>query len=118
LVFDSVNRLSWTQNAALSGLNDWAGQKVYGDTVVVAGFNDLILATLKDLENLYRELPRPNGSNKTGDQGPFINIQSTYWSLTEIDAARVPIFSFLGGEKAPGDKNFQRYGWAYRFGDS
>ena len=82
------------------------------------GFNDLILATLKDLENLYRELPGPNGSNKTGDQGPFINIQSTYWSLTEIDAARAPIFSFLGGEKAPGDKNFQRYGWAYRFGDS
>jgi hypothetical protein len=97
LVFDSVNRLSWTQNAALSGLNDWAGQKVYGDTVVVAGFNDLILATLKDLENLYRELPGPNGSNKTGDQGPFINIQSTYWSLTEIDAARAPIFSFSFG---------------------
>jgi len=118
LVFDSVNGLSWTQNAALSGLNDWAGQKAFGDTVVVAGFDDLILATLKDLEDLYRQLPGPNGSNKTGAQGPFINIQSTYWSLTEIDAARAPIFSFLGGDEAPGDKNFQRYGWAYRFGDS
>jgi hypothetical protein len=26
LVYDSFDNLSWTQDAAISGLNDWAGQ--------------------------------------------------------------------------------------------
>ena len=118
LIFDDFDHLSWTQNAALSGLDDWASQKVFGDNLVFAGFDDFILATLSDLEGLYLQLPGPNGSNKTGSQGPFTDIQSTYWSRTEVDASRAPVFSFLGGDEAPGDKNFLRYGWAVRFGDS
>ena len=82
------------------------------------GFGDFILATLGDLEDLYLQLPGPAESNKTGAQGPFTDIQSTYWSRTEIDASRAPVFSFLRGDEAPGDKNFLRYGWAVRFGDS
>src|SRR5215467_6935941 len=118
LVFDDFDHLSWTQNAALSGLNDWASQRAFADNLVLAGFDDFILATLSDLEGLYLQLPGPNGSNKTGAQGSFTDIQSTYWSRTDIDASRAPVFSFLGGDEAPGDKNFPRYGWAVRFGDS
>jgi len=34
LVFDDFDHLSWTQNAAISGLNDWASQKVFADDLV------------------------------------------------------------------------------------
>jgi hypothetical protein len=78
----------------------------------------LILATARDLEGLYLQLPGNPGSNKTGAERPFVGIQSTYWSRTSIDANRGLVFSFLGGDEAPGDKNVQRYGWAVRFGDS
>src|SRR5215472_10512762 len=118
LVYDDFDNLSWTKNAAISGLNDWASQKVFADSLVLVGFDDFILATLSHLEGLYLQLPGPDGSNKTGAQGPFTDIQSTYWSRTEVDASRASVFSFLGGDQAPGDKNFLRYGWAVRFGDS
>ena len=118
LVYDDFDNLSWTQNAAISGLNDWASQKVFADNLALAGFDDFILATLSDLEGLYLQLPGLDGSNKTGTQGPFADIQSTYWSRTEIDSTRAAVFSFLGGDEAPGDKNSPRYGWAVRFGDS
>ena len=118
LVYDDFDTLSWTRNAAISGLNDWASQKVFANSLVLAGFDDFILATLSDLEGLYLQLPGPAGSNKTGAQGPFTDIQSTYWSRTEVDASRASVFSFLGGDQAPGDKNVPRYGWAVRFGDS
>ena len=84
LVYDDFDNLSWTQNAAISGLNDWASQKAFADNLVFAGFDDFILVTLSDLEGLYLQLPGPNGSNKTGAQEPFTDIQSTYWSRTEI----------------------------------
>jgi hypothetical protein len=118
LVYDSFDNLSLTQDAAISGLNDWASQKAFADHLVLAGFDDFILATRSDLEGLYLQLPGANGSNKTGAQGPFTNIQNTYWSRTEVDANTAWVFSFLGGDEAPGDKNFSRYGWAVRFGDS
>ena len=101
LVYDDFDNLSWTQNAAISGLNDWASQKVFADSLVLAGFDDFILATLSDLEGLYLQLPGPAGSDKTGAQGPFTDIQSTYWSRTEVDASRASVFSFLGGDQAP-----------------
>ena len=118
LVFDDFDHLSWTQDAALSGLNNWAGQNTFADNLVFAGFDDFILATRSDLEGLYLQLPGSQGSNKTGAQGPFVGIQTTYWSRTSVDANSAWVFSFLGGDEAPGDKNFQRYGWAVRFGDS
>lgn len=118
LVFDTIDHLSWTQNAAISGPKDWAGQNTFADNLVFAGFNDFILATKGDLEGLYSQLPGAPDSNKTGDQGPFVGIQSTYWSRTSVDANRAVVFSFLGGDEANGDKNFERYGWAVRFGDS
>jgi hypothetical protein len=40
LIFDNFDHLSWTQNAALSGFNDWASQKVFADSLVFAGFDD------------------------------------------------------------------------------
>jgi hypothetical protein len=92
--------------------------KRFADHLVLAGFDDFILATRRDLEGLYLQLPGADGSNKTGAQGPFTNSQNTYWSRTEVDANRAWFFSFLGGDEATGDKNFIRYGWAVRFGDS
>ena len=91
LVYDDFDNLSWTKNAAISGLNDWASQKVFADSLVLVGFDDFILATLSDLEGLYLQLPGPDGSNKTGAQGPFTDIQSTYWSRTEVDASRASV---------------------------
>jgi hypothetical protein len=118
LVYDSFDNLSWTRDGAVSGLHDWAGQVIFADNLVLAGFDDFILATRSDLEGLYLQLPGNDGANKTGAQGPFVDIQSTYWSRTSIDANRAVVLSFLGGDEAPGDKNFERYGWAVRFGDS
>lgn len=45
LVYDSFDNLSWTQDAAISGLSDWASQKAFADHLVLAGFDDFILAT-------------------------------------------------------------------------
>jgi PEP-CTERM motif len=67
-----------------------------------------------------------NGAHGRGDRRrggvyvtyPLVGVQSTYWSRTSIDANHAVVFSFLGGDEAPGDKAFQRYGWAVRFGDS
>jgi len=77
LIYDDFDNLSWTQNAAISGLNDWASQNAFADNLVLAGFDDFILATTSDLEGLYLQLPGADGSNKTGAQGPFTNIQTT-----------------------------------------
>ena len=35
LIFDDFDHLSWTQNAAISGLKDWASQKVFADDLVL-----------------------------------------------------------------------------------
>jgi len=43
LVYDDFDNLSWTKNAAIAGLNDWASQKVFADSLVLVGFDDFIL---------------------------------------------------------------------------
>ena len=118
LIFDSTNGISWTKDADISGQNNWDGQNTFAANLTLAGFDDFRLASIGELASLYGQLPGAAGSNKTGDISPFEDIQSDYWSGTEVDAGLARVFFFGFGGQSIFDKDGFNYGWAVRPGDS
>ena len=118
LVYDTVDNISWTQDANIPGFKTWADQKTFAENLVLAGFDDFRLPTLDELTSLYAQLPGIPGSNKTGAQGPFVHIQDGYWSATERDTSTAFVFGFSRGDQPFGIKTNIFAGWAVRPGDS
>jgi hypothetical protein len=120
LIYDSIDNISWTQDAGMSGMNNWTGQVAFANNLVFAGFDDFRLASITELVNLYGQLPGDFGGEKTGNIPPFVDIHSVYWSGTEVDAVNARFFFFLNGLQNSGNKSniTVLYGWAVRPGDS
>jgi hypothetical protein len=105
LIYDTVNNLTWTQNASISGnIEDWLGFNTWVSNLDYAGITGWELPDITQLANLYTELDGPS-TNRTGNQGPFTNIQRFYWSGT--------LFVGTDGQPASGLN-----AWFYDFQDS
>lgn len=118
LVYDSVNNISWTKDADISGVNTWANQNTFAANLELAGFSDFRLASIDELASLYSQLPGAAGSNKTGAQGPFVDIQSDYWSATPFAEPIILHFLFENGTDFIAGESSSFWGWAVRPGDS
>lgn len=57
------------------------------------------------------------GNGLTGDQGPFTDIQSWYWTGTEFSVNEAWDFRVFNGEQYNLDKVNGNYAWAVRDGD-
>ncbi len=67
----------------------------------------------------YHNLGGTFGSDLTGNQGPFTNIQAFNWSGTEINTFSAWIFNFFVGDQGGQSKNVINgvAAWAVRPGD-
>src|SRR5262249_52596522 len=88
LVYDTIQNISWTKQADISGLNNWQGQINFATNLVFGSYDDFRLATIFELDNLaFLQLlhpfdPPPGVPPFTGNQGPFLNIPRFVWSST------------------------------------
>ncbi len=113
LVYDDVNQISWTQDANLSGLaSNYIAQVAWADGLSLAGYDDFRLATIDELASLYAQLPGAAGSNKTGAQSLFVDIQDNYWSGTSFSATQAWGYRFSVGQADVGSQRHKYYGWA------
>lgn len=85
---------------------------------MLAGFDDFRLASITELASLYGQLPGAAFSDKTGNPTPFVDVQSDYWSGTEVNAGDTFEFFFDVGDLGIASKVNFLYGWAVRPGDS
>lgn len=118
LIFDSTNNISWTKDADISGQAIWSNQVAFANNLTLAGFDDFRLPSIAELGSLYGQLPGAAGSNKTGDNSPFEDIQSFFWSSAEVNADDALYFRFDFGVPLQDTKQEAFYGWAVRAGDS
>lgn len=49
LVYDTINNISWAQDAGTSELKSWPDQNLYAANLVFAGYDDFRLASLDEL---------------------------------------------------------------------
>lgn len=142
-VYDDVLDITWTQVANINGLDTWANQLAWADSlslfdsdrgvtwgdwrlasVDVDGDDTVIdcssTSELACRDNEYGYLFHQYGI-KSSSPGPFTNVQSSdYWSGTEFrpNAFGAWVFRFFGGgTQAGGDRNDDNYAWAVRDGD-
>ena len=122
VVFDDATGLLWDKKADDGGYK-WANAKSYAESLVLAGVDDWRLAEIGELATLYEHIKAQTGclggSDCTGNQSPFEDIQNVYWSATEVVPnydARSFDFS-LGGQGIDEQNLFSFYAWAVRAGD-
>lgn len=61
--------------------------------------------------------PRGTRLDRTGDHGPFVNIQTQYWSGLVVDETRTMNFHFDAGYQISHPNDNQFAAWAVRSGD-
>ena len=90
LVYDTINNLTWTQNASISenpinpgNTRDLPDSLAWVFDLNYAGIGNWQLPDIGQLAILYAELGAyAPGIHRTGNQGPFTGIQRFYWSDT------------------------------------
>ena len=114
---------TWAANLDYQGFTDWRlpSMDVNGDTTVVDCSSATEVAC-RDNEYgymYYQNLGGTFGSNLTGDQGPFTNVQPSYWSGTEFAPKPLSawVFFFDLGIQGIVNKGGVSYAWAVRPGD-
>ena len=145
LIYDDVLDITWTQDANINGLDTWANQVAWADTLMFGGFDDWRLASMSVLAGLptgstpsvfscsgapelpcrdnelgymfYQNLGGTFPTDLTGNQGPFTNIAGTYWSGTERPASDVHTFNFRTGSSGVQDQEDTFPAWAVHPGD-
>ncbi|MEN8132115.1 MAG: PEP-CTERM sorting domain-containing protein [Pseudomonadota bacterium] len=146
--YDDVLDITWVTDASLSGTGTWDEQVAWAASLVHLGFDDWRLASMsvaagvptgatgsvvncfgatelacRDNELGYMYYHNMDGmGNNTGnlsvDGVDLTNIQSHYWSGTEINSIGAWLFLFNSGNQRLGSKNRNDlYGWAVRSGD-
>ena len=104
VVLDMATGLEWQPNANSIGAFIWSGAVSHAAAVSLDG-GGWHLPSIGDLQTLYNEihaLGGCSGTNCTGNQGPFTNIQPFYWSATEFDSSSAWIFFFNFGVQGVG----------------
>lgn len=131
MIYDSVNDITWQQNANHYGGPNWGYSTAYdwANNLVYGGYDDWRLASIFELNYLY------TAGITTSSQAPFNSIQSgTYWSSTCADDVGGYIYydcqphilsdfhvtkNFsTGSEGYPSTTMGQGYAWAVRSGIS
>ena len=142
-IYDDVLDVTWTQNANINGLDTWAGQVAWAESLSLfdpirgVTWDDWRLPsvdvdaddTIVDCASATEVACRDNEYGYLFHQyeiresapGPFIDVQSSdYWSGTEFrpNPLGAWVFRFFGGgTQAGGDKIDDNYAWAIRDGD-
>jgi len=134
LIYDNDLNITWLQDANYAmtsgydadGKMDWNSAKTWAENLNYQGYTDWRLPTTdtpcsgnnctgSEMGHLFYE-----EGITSSNQGPFINVQSstTYWSGTEYNSENAWRFSFYSGTQDTIGKNYNRYAWAVRDGDS
>ena len=124
-VYDSVQDLTWTKDANLNGLMDWATSVDWANNLDYAGYTDWVLPTIDQLSTQFStNLAEAAGSSITASHntsyGLFTNVQmSVYWSINEYTLAPDLAWTFvtLNGSYIGLNKALNYYAWAVRPGD-
>ena len=128
------DQVAWAEGLSLGGANDWRLASMSVLAGVPTGRTESVvdceMATELDCRDnelgymYYHYLPPGSdigGDNKTGTQTvgdvTLMNIQSGYWSGTEIDLDGVWTFRFSNGNNVGVSKASVIAGWAVRDGD-
>ena len=116
---DTTTNLVWEQNANHGPFN-WLAAVSYANTLPLAG-GGWHLPTIGELQGVYNDLLAAGvcaGANCTGNIGGFSNIQSFYWSGTEvIPGLSARDFNFGNGNQLGVPENVQLSAWAVRSGN-
>jgi hypothetical protein len=126
-------QVAWADGLSLGGAQDWRLASISvaaGLPTGVAdrgGIVDCSTSTERACRDnelgymYYHNLGGSEGDDLTGNQTvdgvDLMNIQSYYWSGTELDSTSAWDFNFGSGTQGLGRKLNDNYGWAVRSGD-
>lgn len=111
-VKDTNTNLIWLQNWNVNGTANWSTQKNWADNLTFAGSSDWKLPEINDYIGLFNDY----GTLTTVTA--FTNVQSFYWSGTELVAGSLSWLSDpVNGGQILGPQDLALYAVAVRPGD-
>jgi hypothetical protein len=125
-VYDSLQDITWTKDANLSGITSWDTAVAWANNLDYAGYTDWVLPTIDQLitqfsTNLGEARDSSIADSHNANYNLFTNVQSYhYWSGSEY--APYPdspawLFDTRNGVAGLNFKGAQYYAWAVRPGD-
>lgn len=122
LIYDDVLDITWTQNANYVGETmTWNEAMLYVDNFVFGGYDDWRLPTCFAADCAENELSYLYYSYgiTSGAPGIFSDVRPyMYWLNEESGVDKAWRFNMSAGTLGTSGKDFGRYGWAVRDGDS
>lgn len=138
MIYDADQNITWTANANINGLMDWATAAAWAGNLTFGGYSDWRLPKTPDNDLsvgynktdseighlFYTEMGITAGNGFTNtfsnNTALFSNFQDVYWSGSEYGIPYVNaawIFTADVGYQTISFKGYQHYAWAVRTGD-